>query len=336
MNKLEFGNRKPTFIIAECGINHNGDLNTAKTMINEASKSGVDAVKFQTHLPDYEMLADTETANYVGESLYDLLKRVELTKSEHVILKEYALLKGVIFLSTPFCVEAVDMLEELDVIAYKVGSGELTNLPLLERIIKTKKPMIISTGMSTLEEIKESIDFIKMHNNQLAVLQCTSTYPCAYENVNLNVIKTLKNKFNVIAGLSDHSEGIYVSLAAVALGADIIEKHFTIDKNMLGPDQKASIEPYELMDLVKGIRAIELAMGSSKKVLKEEIPVQKMARESVVSLKDIPNNSIIEPGMVGVKRPGTGIPAKLLSEVIGKKTIKEIKANSLLSWNALI
>ncbi len=230
----------------------------------------------------------------------------------------------------------IDMLEDLGIVAYKVGSGELTNWPLLKYIAKTGKPMIISTGMSTLEEIKESIVFVKGNNNQLAVLQCTSTYPCAYENVNLNVINVLKNKFNVIAGLSDHSEGIYTSLAAIALGADIIEKHFTIDRNLPGPDQRASIEPYELKDLVKGARAIELALGSTKKVIDEEIAVQRMARESVVSLVEILENSIIESNMVGVKRPGTGIPAKLLDEIIGKKATKTIKAGVLLSWNDLV
>lgn len=332
----EIGEGRPTFIIAEGGINHNGDVDIAKKMVAEAAKSGADVIKFQTHLPECEMLPDAETADYVGESLFDLLKNVELSKDDHVVLKDYASSKGIIFLSTPFCIEAVDMLEDLGVVAYKVGSGELTNWPLLKYIAKTGKPMIISTGMSTLKEIKESIDYINRYNHQLAVLQCTSTYPCAYENVNLNVITKLKNEFNVIVGLSDHSEGIYTSLAAIALGADIIEKHFTIDRNLPGPDQRASIEPHELKDLVRGARAIELALGSTKKVIDEEIAVQRMARESVVSLVEIPENSIIESNMVGVKRPGTGIPAKLLDEIIGKKTTKTIKAGVLLSWNDLV
>lgn len=336
IDNKEIGAGRPTFIIAEGGINHNGDVDIAKEMIAEAAKSGADAIKFQTHLPECEMLPDAETADYVGESLFDLLKKVELSKDDHVALRDYASSKGIIFLSTPFCIEAVDMLEDLDVVAYKVGSGELTNWPLLKYIAKTGKPMIISTGMSTLEEIKESIEFIKGNNDQLAVLQCTSTYPCAYENVNLNVINILKNDFNAIAGLSDHSEGIYTSLAAIALGADIIEKHFTIDRNLPGPDQRASIEPSELKDLVKGARAIELALGSTKRVIDEEIAVQRMARESVVSLVEILENTVIEKEMVGVKRPGTGIPAKLLDEVIGKKVTETIKAGVLLSWDYLV
>lgn len=335
---IKIGNRKigpgrPTFIIADGGINHNGDLDIAKELVAEAAKSGADAIKFQTHLPECEMLPDTETAEYVGESLFDLLKSVELSRDDHVILKDYALSKRIMFLSTPFCIEAADLLEDLGVPAYKVGSGELTNFPLLKHIAKIGKPMIISTGMSTIEEIKDSIEFVKMYNDQIAVLQCTSTYPCAYENVNLNVIKILKNRFDVIVGLSDHSEGIYTSLAAVALGADIIEKHFTVDRNMPGPDQKASIEPHELIELVKGARAIELALGSSKNVIDEEIAVQRMARESVVSLIEISKDTIIEPDKIGVKRPGTGIPAKLLDEIVGKETTRTIKANVLLSWD---
>ena len=336
IDNKEIGPNNPTFIIAEAGINHNGNLDIAKQMIDEASKCGADAIKFQTHLPEHEMLPDTNTASYVGESLFKLLKRVELTKNDHIALKKHASTKRIIFLSTPFCIEAVDLLENINVPAYKVGSGELTNFPLLTHIAKTGKPIILSTGMSSLKEISESIKFIKKFNSPLAVLQCTSTYPCAYENVNLKVINPLKTTFNVVTGLSDHTKGIYTSFAAIALGADIIEKHFTIDKTLPGPDQSSSIEPHELTSIVKGARDIELALGSSKKVLDEEIEVQQMARESIVSLTKIPTKTIITTDMISVKRPGTGIPAKLLNTVIGKCTNKTILANTLISWKDLI
>lgn len=337
--EIKIGNRsigdgKPCFIIAEAGINHNGDMEKAKMLIDSAAECGADAIKFQTHLPEKEMLKEDETADYVGESLFDLLKRVELSKEDHVVLKEYADSKGILFLSTPFSREASDMLEKIGVPAYKIGSGEMTNLPLLEHIAKKKKPMFISTGMSTLEEIEETINFVK-NNNNLVILHCTSTYPTRYEDMNLRVITKLKDKFKMPVGLSDHSIGICAAFAAVVLGACVIEKHFTIDRNWPGPDQKASINPSELEELVIGVRAIERALGSTKMVIDDEAPVQKMARESVVSLVNIIKGTVIQKDMVWVKRPGTGIPAKQLDKVIGMKTKNNIKADTLIRWNDL-
>lgn len=329
------GNGEPCFIIAEAGINHNGNITLAKKLIDAAKDAGADAIKFQTHIPEKEMLKETVTADYVGESLFDLLKRVELSKEEHVELKNYATDKGVLFLSTPFSKEAVDLLEEIGVVAYKVGSGEMTNLPLLGYIATKKKPMIISTGMSTFEEIEETVNFVKKLNNNLIILHCTSTYPTRYEDVNLRVIEHLKEKFEIPVGLSDHSIGIYTALAAVVLGACVIEKHFTISRDLPGPDQKASITPKELEELVKGVRAIEKALGSTKKVTDEELQIQKMARESVVALVDIPNGSVITNDMVWVKRPGTGIPAKHMEKVIGRQAQKDIKADTIIKWEDL-
>lgn len=330
-NKL-IGKQYPCFIIAEAGINHDGDIEKAKMLIDKAVDSGADAVKFQTHIPEKEMLKNAFTADYVGDSLFDLLKRVELSKQDHIDLKSYAEEKGILFLSTPFSREAADLLEEISISAYKVGSGEMTNLPLIEHIARKGKPMIISTGMSTFEEIKETVDFVKKINNDIAVLHCTSSYPSKYEDVNLKVIERLKGELKIPIGLSDHSIGIYTALAGVVLGASIIEKHFTISREWPGPDQKASLEPDELKALVEGIRAIEKALGGIKKINDEEIPVKKMARESVVSLIDIPRSTIIGPDMVWVKRPGTGIPAKELNKIIGKKTKQDIGANKLILW----
>jgi sialic acid synthase SpsE len=281
------------------------------------------------------MLKETVTADYVGESLFDLLKRVELSKKDHVELKNYATDKGLLFLSTPFSKEAVDMLEELGVIAYKVGSGEMTNLPLLGYIATKNKTMIISTGMSTFEEIEETVNFVKKLNNNLILLHCTSTYPTKYVDVNLRVIEHLRENFKIPVGLSDHSIGIYTALAAVVLGACVIEKHFTISRDLPGPDQNASITPNELEELVKGVRAIEKALGSTKKVTDDELQIQKMARESVVTLVDISKGSVITNDMVWVKRPGTGIPAKHMEKVIGRIAQKDIKADTIIKWDDL-
>ena len=329
------GEEEPCFIIAEAGINHNGDITLSKKLIDAAKDAGADAIKFQTHIPEKEMLKETVTADYVGESLFDLLKRVELSKKEHVELKNYATDKGLLFLSTPFSKEAVDLLEKIGVMAYKVGSGEMTNLPLLQYIATKKKPMIISTGMSTFEEIEETVKFVKKFNNNLILLHCTSTYQTRYEDENLSVIEHLREKFKIPVGLSDHSIGIYTALAAVVLGACVIEKHFTISKDLPGPDQKASITPNELEELVKGVRAIEKALGSTKRVTEDELQIQKMARESVVALVDISKGSVITDDMVWVKRPGTGIPAKHMEKVIGRIAQKDIKADTIIKWDDL-
>ncbi len=335
IGKHFIGENEPCLIIAEAGINHNGDIKKAKMLIDAAANCGADVIKFQTHLPECEMLPQAPTAEYVGEPLFDLLKRVELSKKDHIELKDYATDKGILFLSTPFSREAVDLLEELGVEAYKVGSGEMTNLPLLEHIVAKGKPILLSTGMSTLEEIKESVTFLRRFTESLIIIHCVSSYPARYEDLNLGFIKRLKKEFGLPVGISDHSVGIYSALAAVALGACVVEKHFTMNKNWPGPDQKASVTPPELAELVKGVRAIEKAMGDAKRVTPEELEVQKMARESVVSLVDIPKGAVIKESMVWVKRPGTGIPAKYLNKVIGMRAQKDIKANTMIQWSDL-
>ncbi len=340
MKPLQIGGRLvgvgyPCYIIAEAGINHNGDLDLAKKLVAAAAEAGADAVKFQTHIPEKEMMQNTVTADYVGEPLFDLLKRVELSRQDHIELMEYAAGKGILFLSTPFSREAADLLEEIGVVAYKIGSGEMTNLPLLEHVAGKKKPVIISTGMSTLEEIEGSVNFLKKLGCGFMLLHCTSTYPTNYEDINLNVMGHLRERFVVPVGLSDHSTGIYVALASVALGACLIEKHFTLDRDLPGPDQKSSITPEELAELVRGVRAVEKAMGSVKRVTEGELPIQKMARESVVSLVDIPAGTVIGESMVWVKRPGGGIPAKDLYRVIGMRAREDIRANTLINWSDL-
>ena len=340
INKIKIGEKligenQPCFIIAEAGINHNGNIEKAMLLIQKAAEAGADAIKFQTHLPEKEMLKDGFTAEYVKSSLFDLLKKVELSKKDHINLKKYAEKKGILFLSTPFSREAADLLEKIGVKAYKVGSGEMTNLPLLEHIVRKGKPMIISTGMSTFREVRETVNFVKRFNNKFIILHCTSSYPAKYEDLNLRVIERLKKELKIPVGLSDNSIGIYTALTAIALGACVLEKHFTISRKWPGPDQKASIEPKELKELVQGVRAVEKALGSTKKITSDELPVKKMARESVVSLVDIPNGATIKKNMVWVKRPGTGIPAKYLNKIVGLRAKKSIKANQLIKWENL-
>jgi len=329
------GDGYPCYFIAEAGINHNGEINLAKKLVDVAKEAGADAIKFQTHMPEKEMLKNAITAGYVGEPLFDLLKRVELSKKDHIELKTYATNKGILFLSTPFSTEAVDLLEEIGVAAYKIGSGEMTNLPFLKHVASKKKSIIVSTGMSTFEEIEESVDFLRKFDSDFILLHCTSAYPTSYEDVNLNVIGKLRRKFGIPVGLSDHSVGIYVAIASVALGACVIEKHFTLSRDLPGPDQKISITPNELTELVKGVRAVEKAVGSIKKVTDDELPIQKMARESVVSLVDISKGAVIKENMVWVKRPGVGIPAKYLYKVIGMRAKEDMKANTIINWSDL-
>jgi len=331
-NKL-IGEDSPILVIAEAGINHNGEIKKALLLVEAAASAGADVIKFQTHLAKAEMLSDVVPAEYVGNvDLFQLIKSFELTFEQHLTLKKRAEELGLIFLSTPFSREAVDLLEKLGVPAFKTGSGELTNLPLLEYIAKKGKPMIISTGMSELDEVRETFNFVKEINPQIILMQCTSTYPAKYEDINLKVIPYLSQEFNSPIGLSDHSPGIVTALGAVALGAKVIEKHFTLDKNWPGPDQKASIDPRELKELVRSVRIIHQALGDKKEIIEEEKPIIRMARESLVSIKSIPAGTKISQDMIWVKRPGTGIPAKEMKKLFGKVAKVDIPSDTLLKW----
>ena len=324
----------PVLVIAEVGINHNGELKKAKEMVKVASECGAHVIKFQTHITDKEMIKSDITPGEISdEKLYDIIERCELTDEEEKEVKEYADECGILFLSTPFSKEAVDRLEKLNIPAYKTGSGELTNLPLIEYITNKGKPMLVSTGMSTMEEIRETVNLIKRYGTPLILMQCTSTYPTKYEDVNLGAIEKLKIEFEVNIGLSDHSIGIYTALGAIALGACIVEKHFTLDRNWPGPDQALSIEPQELRELVKGAKAIKQAMGSNKEIIEAEKPVINFARECVVAIKDIKAEDTLSIDNIWVKRPGNGeIPAKNLYKVLGKKVKVDIGYDEQLRW----
>src|SRR5439155_7257207 len=311
------GAGQPCFIIAEAGIYHNGDVRLASDLVDAASEAGADAIKFQTHFPEHEMLRGGATAAYVGESLFDLLTRTALSRDDHFTLRDRAKLKGILFLSTPFSREAADFLETVGVPAFKTGSGELTNLPLQRHIARKGKPMIVSTGMSTPEEIDATVQTLETEGARFALMHCTSTYPTPYEHAQLGCIPWLQQRYEVPVGFSDHSLGSFLAFAAVASGANLFEKHFTISRSLPGPDQQGSMEPHELADLVKGIRAIERARGATKTIQPGEQEVRNMALHSVVSIRDIAAGATIGADDVWTKRPGTGIPARQMDEVIG-------------------
>ena len=328
------------YIIAEIGVNHNGSVKIAKNMIKSASECGVDAVKFQTFNTNELVTENAKTANYQKinaneDSQFEMLNKLELSFDEFKEIRDYALENNVMFISSPFDTESVDMLEKLHVPLYKLGSGELTNFELIDYVQKTGKPMIISTGMATLEEIKETYDYINDKEN-LTILHCITGYPTSFEEANLNFIKTLQSEFDVPIGFSDHSPGIELPIAAVALGACVVEKHFTLDKNMEGPDHKASLNPEEFKAMVDAIRHVEVAMGDGVRHFSDdELEIKKIARKSIVLNQNVKKNSFIEKEMLSIKRPGDGIAPKFINDVVGKKLNKDLDANSVLKWDYL-
>jgi len=281
------------------------------------------------------MLNVSDTAVYLSESLFALIRRMELTFDQHVALKQAAERRGLIFLSTPFSREAVDLLEKVGVSAYKVGSGELTNLPLMDHIARTGKPMLISTGMSDLPEVDATVKFLKTRKAPLAVFQCTTQYPAKPEMMHLGVMAEYTKRFDVPVGLSDHSQGNYMSFAAVALGARMVERHFTISRSWPGPDQQASLEPAELADLVRGVRQIEVALDANKQASQPERDLQQLFRESVVTVQPVRKGAALTRDNTWVKRPGYGIPAAKLDEVIGRKLARDLKAGEVVKWEDL-
>jgi N-acetylneuraminate synthase/N,N'-diacetyllegionaminate synthase len=335
MNKIRIGNRnignnQLIFIIAEAGVNHNGSVELAKELINCALDAGADAVKFQTYNVD-KLVVKGISDN--AESQYDMLKRLELKKDDFRVLSKYSNEKGIIFLSTPFDEESVDFLAELGVPAYKIGSGDITNLQLLEYIANKGRPMIISTGMSTLNEIQEAVDVVQNSGNkEIILLHCVSNYPVEIQNCNLNAIKTLKENFNLPVGYSDHSEGITASILAVGLGACVIEKHFTTDKNLAGPDHKASLNPRELKDMVAQIRIAEKMLGTKIKIpIESEMDILKIARKSIVAKVNIKKGTKFSHDMLTIKRPGTGLAPKFLSSIIGKTAKTDIVKDEIIT-----
>lgn len=347
MEKIKIGNKWigegcPVFIIAEAGVNHNGNLSVAKELVDIAKEAGADAVKFQTFKAEDLVVRNTAKAEYQkehsqGRTQFEMLKKLELKYQDFEILKKHCDRRKIIFLSTPHTEGAVDFLEEL-VPAYKIASSDLTNLPLLEKVAGKKKPILLSTGMSTLKEVGDAVRVIREKGNKkIILLHCVSSYPASIEDVNLLAIEVLQDEFGSIVGFSDHTQGLLASIVAVALGAKVIEKHFTFDKNnLLGPDHKISLHPNQLKTWVKTIRDTETSLGSAfKKPTRSEKEIVKIGRKSIVTKVDIPKNILISEEMLTIKRPGVGIQPKLLKSVIGKRTRVYIECDKPIMPNML-
>tara|TARA_Y100000589_G_scaffold310689_1_gene329304 strand:- start:5094 stop:6113 length:1020 start_codon:yes stop_codon:yes gene_type:complete len=330
-----------TFIIAEAGVNHNGDTKLAKRLIREAAKAGADAIKFQTFKTDNLVTRIAELAeyqkNYLPEtsSQYNMLKKLEIDYEQHLELINYASEQNILFMSTGFDLESNNMLNSLNLEVFKIPSGEITNLPYLRQIGSFKKDTILSTGMSNLGEIETAIDVLISNGcqkSQIKVLHCSSQYPTPMDDVNLQSMLTIKNAFNIEVGYSDHTTGIEVAIAAVALGGKIIEKHLTIDREMPGPDHKASIEPDEFKKMVDSIRNIEKALGSPKKFPnKNEIKNRALVRKSIIASRQIEIGEKFNYKNITIKRPGTGLSPMLIDEIIGKVSTKKYYKDDLIT-----
>lgn len=316
-----------TLIIAEAGVNHNGDMNLAKKLIDIAAYAGADLVKFQTFIADRLVTSGAAKADYQvlttdsNESQQDMLRKLELSKSMHHELINHCASQKIGFLSTGFDIESIDMLVELGQDLFKIPSGEITNLPYLRYIGKLKKNVILSTGMSNMNEIEGAINALEnsgTHRSEVTVLHCTTAYPAPMSDVNLRAMQSIRDEFGVAVGYSDHTLGIEIPIAAVALGATVIEKHFTTDRSQPGPDHKASLEPLELKSMIDGIRAVELALGDgNKRVMPSEISNLAIARKSIVASQQIYPGEIFTEQNLTAKRPGTGISPMEWNKLIG-------------------
>lgn len=333
------------FIIAEAGVNHNGSIATARELIDAAAMAGADAVKFQTFRAAEIVTKTSKRADYqikntgTDESQYSMLKRLELPESGLRELYFYCKEKNIIFMSTPFDEESADFLDGLGMTIFKVPSGEITNKALIKYIASRKKPIMLSTGMSYLEEVEKAVGWIKEagdisgDNKPLTLLHCVSNYPAEVDDINLRAMGTMKSAFGLPVGYSDHTRGIEIPVAAVAMGASVIEKHFTLDRTMEGPDHKASLEPQELREMVRAIRSVERALGDGiKRPAENEEHMRGIARRSLVAARTINAGDTIKPEDIAVKRPGTGIAPEYREAVINRISVRQIDENSVIKW----
>jgi N-acetylneuraminate synthase len=342
--KIKIGSRKvgsgePVLVIAEIGVNHNGDVRLAQQLVDLAAAAGADAVKVQTFTAaglvtptSPKAVYQTETTS-ATESQLEMLRGLELSEDAHWELKQHCHRAGLMFLSTPFDSAAADLLEQLDVPAFKISSGDVTNLPLLEHVAGKGRPIILSTGMSNIEEVADAVKAIRNAGcEQLVLLHCVSNYPASVSDVNLRAMQTMAEAFRVPVGYSDHTTGIDISIAAVALGACVIEKHFTLDRNLPGPDHRASLEPDELRALIQGVRRVEAALGDGQKVPADsELDTARVARRSLVAAENIYAGTRILREMIAAKRPGTGLSPTKLSVIVGRTALVDIVAGSMLT-----
>lgn len=335
------GDGHHVFIVAEAGVNHNGNLETAKKMVDEAVAAGADAVKFQSFKAEKLNIKAAPKAQYHIEttgaagSWFDLLKKEELTEEMHYVLADYCKQKGIIFLSTPYDEDSADLLEKLEVPAFKIASTDLTNIPLLEHIARKQRPIFLPTAMASYAEIKEAVDSIrKQGNEQIVVLQCTGNYPAEVKDANLSVMNELRRKLDILVGYSDHTLTDVLPIAATVQGSCFHEKHFTLDKTLPGPDHRASLDPLELKQMVRYIRLAEQCLGriENKPAESEKLNIPKL-RKSVVANVDIPLGTIITRKMVAAKRPGTGLHPRHIYDFVGKKAVRQIKEDELLDFS---
>ena len=336
----KLGKNNPCFIIAEAGVNHNGNINLALKLVDVAAECGADAIKFQTFHAESLVSGLAKKAEYQlqttdqEESQLDMLRRLELNVKDHEKLLNYCNQLGIIFLSTPFEIKSANFLETLQIPAFKLSSGEITNLPFLAQIAAKGHPVILSTGMSTMDEVADAVQVIKKDGGSpLALLHCTSAYPAEPTEANLKAMIRMQKKFQVPVGFSDHTKGNEVAFAAVALGASIIEKHFTLDRSFPGPDQTSSLEPQELKKLVLGIRKVESSLGDGiKRLMPGEENTRDIARKSIFAATDIAAGVVLTNDMLETLRPGTGIYPSQIPKIIGKSTSQAIKKGTLFQW----
>ena len=341
MPDIDFLRPGHTFIIAEAGVNHNGSLALANRLIDAAAEAGADAIKFQTFKAEGVAILEAPKAEYQklttgtdGNQL-GMLRQLEVPEEWYPILIDRCAERGITFLSTPHDWEAIDILEQYDVPLFKVGSGDLTNLPFLQRLAWKGRPIIFSTGMGNLSEVEEAVETMRnAGNEQLIVLHCTTSYPSTIEDSNLKAMHTLSLAFGIPVGYSDHTEGMEAGIAAVALGAQVIEKHFTLDRSLPGPDHKASLEPQGLREFVAGIRQVEKALGNGlKRPTEAEVKIRPVVRKSIIAATDILQGTVITEDMLTTKRPGSGISPKNWGSILGQTATVDITRDSLLRWD---
>lgn len=339
INGRKIGLDFPPFVIAEIGINHEGSLKKAKKMIRDAWSAGAECVKFQCHVIEDEMISEAKKIipGNASESIWNIMARCAFSEKDERELKNYAEKLGLIYLSTPFSRAAADRLHDMGVDAYKIGSGECNNYPLVAHIASFGKPVILSTGMNDLASIRPAVEILQRYAVPYALLHCVSLYPTPYKKVRLGSLADLANAFpSAVIGLSDHSLGIYTCLGAVALGANILEKHFTSDKKWPGPDVPISIDPFELEELIAGSRAIHEALGGKKEILSEEQTTIDFAYACVVSIQEIKKGETFTKKNIWVKRPGTGeIQAGDYEKVIGKQALCDIPRDTHIRWDSV-
>ena len=340
---MDQAGRERCFVIAEAGVNHDGDLGRARELVAVAAAAGADAVKFQTFAAERLVTADAPKAAYQrrgpedAETQAALLRRLELDADAHVALRDCAAAHGIEFLSTPYDAASADLLERIGVARFKLASGDLTNLPLLRHVARKGRPVVASTGMATLAEVASAVEALRGAGaRDLTLLHCTSSYPADTAECNLRAIGTLRRAFGTSVGYSDHTPGTEIACAAVALGARVIEKHFTLDRRLPGPDHRASLEPEELAQLVARVRAVESALGDGvKRPAASEEEARRLARRSLVAARDLPAGAALAPEDLAARRPARGLPPAALDAVIGRELRAPLRSGEALRWEHL-